>query len=220
MGQPLQEFSKSDLPTGKDVLRQYFYKVKINGNTKKASINSVSFEVLQIWTNEGIPTSQIKHINKKIEKIIDEYKNIAQNINRQTLTQNKREQVFTRKLSTYFDIAHQEAIKIMKSKRYNENNAFLEDQRGPRKMMMRGLDEKNKKKYIRSMKRKRREAMKQKEQSRNNDQKSSNSNKDLQSDLTDADSTTDGESEEDFMCLKKVKKDEVIMMPIHRKKMN
>ena len=35
LGQPLQEFSKSNLPTGKNVLRWYFYKVKINGNTKK-----------------------------------------------------------------------------------------------------------------------------------------------------------------------------------------
>ena len=161
MGQPLQEFSKSDLPTGKDVLRWYFYDIKINGNTKKASINFVSFEVLQIWTNEGIPASQIQHINKKIEKIIAEYRNIARNINRQTLTQNKREQVFTRKLSTLFDIAHQDAIKSMKSERYNDKNiAFLEDQRGPREMMMRGLDDKNKKKYIKSMKRKRRDEAK------------------------------------------------------------
>ena len=34
--------------------------------------------------------------------------------------------------------------------------ALLKDQRGPRKMMMRGLDEKHKKKYIRGIKRKRR----------------------------------------------------------------
>ena len=119
------------------------------------------------------------------------------------MTQNKRKQAFTRKLSTLCDIAHQDAIKIMKSERYNDENiAFLEDQRGSREMMMRGLDEKSKKKYI-SMKRKKREVMKQKEQPKNNDKMNSNSNKDLQSDLTDADSTTDGDSEEDFMCLKK-----------------
>ena len=81
-------------------------------------------------------------------------------------------------------------------------------------MMMRRLHEDNKKKYIRSMKRKRREeAMKQKELSRYNEKKS-NSNKDLQSDLADTDSTTDGDGEEDFMCLKK---DEVILVPIHKK---
>ena len=96
------------------------------------------------------------------------------------MTENKREQVFIRKLSTLFDIAHQDAIKIMKSERCNDENiAFLEDQRGLREMMMRGLDEKNKKKNIKSMKRKRREVMKQKEQSRKNDKKNSNSNEDL-----------------------------------------
>ena len=88
------------------------------------------------------------------------------------MTQNKREQVFIEKLSTLFDIAYQDAIKIKKSERYkDENIAFLEDQGGPREMMMRGLDEKEiKKKYTRSIKRKRREeAMKEKEQSRHND---------------------------------------------------
>ena len=44
---------------------------------------------------------------------------------------------------------------------------FFKDQR---EMMMRGLDEKNKKTYIRSMERKRK-AMKEKEQSKHNDKK-------------------------------------------------
>ena len=81
------------------------------------------------------------------------------------MTQNKREQAFNGKLSTLFDIAHQDVIKITKSERYNDENiAFLEDQKSPREMMMKGLDEKKNKK--RNMKRKRREeAMKEKEQS-------------------------------------------------------
>ena len=61
----------------------------------------------------------------------------------------------------------------MKSERYNHKNiVFLEDQRGPRGIMMRVLDEKNKKKYIRSIKRKKREEeMKEKEQSKHYDKK-------------------------------------------------
>ena len=66
-------------------------------------------------------------------------------------------------------------------------------------MMMKRLDEDNKKKYI-NMKRKRREeAMKQIEKSKRNSKKKSNKNKDLLSDLTYADFTTTGE----FYLLKK-----------------
>ena len=65
------------------------------------------------------------------------------------MTQNKREQAFTRKLGTFFDIAYQDAIKIMKSERYNDENiVFFEDQGGPREMMMRGLDEKKKQEKV------------------------------------------------------------------------
>ena len=89
------------------------------------------------------------------------------------MTQNKRKQAFIGKLGTLFDIAHQDANKIMKSEIYNDENiAFLEDQRGLREMMMRVLDEKNYKKYMKSFKRKtREEEMKQKEQFRHNDKK-------------------------------------------------
>ena len=48
----------------------------------------------------------------------------------------------------------------------SKNIAFLENKKGPREMMMRGLNEKNTKKYIKSMKRKRiEEPIKPKEQS-------------------------------------------------------
>ena len=213
LGQPWNEFLKSDLPTAKDVLRRYSYEVKIKGSTKKLSINTVSSEVFGIWINEGIPARQIQHVKKQIEKIVDEYRNIARNSSRQTESQKKREQLFTEKISKLFDIAHQDAIKIMKSKRGNEENiAFLEDQRGPREMMMGGLDEKNKQKNIKSMKRKTREdTMRVKEQSKENKGNGENM-------ISDEDSTTSEESEEEFTCAKKVKKDDVIMVPIHKKK--
>ena len=82
----------------------------------------------------------------------------------------------------------------------------MEDQRGPREMMMRGLDEENKKKYIRSIEEKKRSNEIKKSNLDIMIIKKSNIDEDLQSDLTDADSTTDGDNEEDFMCLKKVKK--------------
>ena len=121
------------------------------------------------------------------------------------MTQNKREQAFIGKLSTIVDIAHQDAIKIMKSEIYNDENiAFLEDQRDPRE------------KYIRSVKRKKREeAIKQKEQSKENDKKDQVETNIC--DLISQISATDGDSEEYFMCLKKVGKDKVIMVPIYRK---
>ena len=103
-----------------------------------------------------------------MKKIVDEYQNIARDSNRETESQKKRELLFIEKLCHLFDIAHQDAMKIMKSTRGNQENiSFLNDQRGPRKMMMRSLDEKNKQKHVRSMKRKAREdTMRLKEQSR------------------------------------------------------
>ena len=158
LGQPLHEFSKSDLPTSKDVLRWYSYEVKVKGNSKDTSLTAVSSEVLHIWANEGIPARQHQHVKTKMKKIVDEYRNIARNSNRETESQKKREQLFIEKLCHLFHIAHQDAMKIMKSTRGNEENiSFLNDQRGPRKMMMRGLDEKNKQKHVRSMKRKAKE---------------------------------------------------------------
>ena len=48
LGQPLHEFPKFDLPTSKDVLRRYSYKVKVKGNSKNTSLTAVSSEVLEI----------------------------------------------------------------------------------------------------------------------------------------------------------------------------
>ena len=61
LGQSLQEFTRSNLliPTAKGVLRQYNYEVKVKSNTKNASLKTVSPEVFQLWTNEGIPTRLI-----------------------------------------------------------------------------------------------------------------------------------------------------------------
>ena len=68
------------------------------------------------------------------------------------------------------------------------------------------------------MKKNRKETMKEKEQSRSDKDKKADDEAFQSDSLTDEDSSpTDAKSEDKFMCSKKLKRDELIMVPILRK---
>ena len=90
-----------------------------------------------------MPSRLIQRVNKKIEKIAGNYRNMAQNSNRKTTSQKKRGLCF-QKTQQLFVIAHQDANETMKSEKDIEEDIAFLDQRDSKEMMTRALDEKNK----------------------------------------------------------------------------
>jgi hypothetical protein len=75
---------------------------------------------------------------------------IKKNKSRTSKTQKEREKTFTLNLDTLFDIAHADALSMMK---INEDKDFLKDRREERKMVMTIVDKDLVKKQARSLKR-------------------------------------------------------------------
>ena len=90
-------------------------------------------EVIQVWQAANIPTMQKRNAVAKLKSLYDKYGLVHKNKGRRTDRQIEIEQDFTSYLDKLFDVAHADCKGMIKIK---EDWAFLEDQRGPRKMMM------------------------------------------------------------------------------------
>lgn len=114
------------LPSIGQVLRVFLYnlrKVKL-GVSKSA--NLVIKEVEVLWCKARIPTRGFDKSVKKIVSIYNIWHGLKKNWMRQTSAQRKNEQDFVDKLDDLFDIAHANAMDIIK---IEEDKQFLINQR-------------------------------------------------------------------------------------------
>ena len=74
---------------------------------------------------------------EKLENIFYRWQTLKKNINRRTQTQIANETSFTEDLEKLYDVAHADAMKMIT---IEEDRAFLEDQRGPRRGYMGNVD--------------------------------------------------------------------------------
>ena len=84
--------------------------------------------VAQYWGMARIPTTQHYNIIRKAEHLYHQYKLIPKNRKRSMAAQIQRRRAFAMKLRNLFDVAHQEALKMMTNA---EDQAFLLAQREP-----------------------------------------------------------------------------------------
>ncbi|ESO02774.1 hypothetical protein HELRODRAFT_174188 [Helobdella robusta] len=121
-------------------------------------------KVMDVWNKARIPTTYHTHVVEKVKSVVDDYKLIKKNKNRQSEAQRAREKEFEEKKHMMFDIAHQHAMQLI---RIQEDIEFLEDQRGSRRMQMSGIDKDLTKKEERTEQRKcKEEERKEREQER------------------------------------------------------
>ncbi|ESN92918.1 hypothetical protein HELRODRAFT_165054 [Helobdella robusta] len=164
IGQLQSELPVNVLPTTGDVLRMFFYYHQVEKKTVPESAKLSSDKVMDMWNKARIPTTYHTHVVEKVKSVVDDYKLIKKNKNRQSEAQRAREKEFEEKEHMLFDIAHQHAMQLI---RIQEDIEFLEDQRGSRRMQMSGIDKDLTKKEERTEQRKcKEEERKEREQER------------------------------------------------------
>ncbi|ESO05801.1 hypothetical protein HELRODRAFT_171475 [Helobdella robusta] len=164
IGQLQSELPVNVLPTTGDVLRMFFYYHQVEKKTVPESAKLSSDKVMDMWNKARIPTTYHTHVVEKVKSVVDDYKLIKKNKNRQSEAQRAREKESEEKEHMLFDIAHQHAMQLI---RIQEDIEFLEDQRGSRRMQMSGIDKDLTKKEERIEQRKcKEEERKEREQER------------------------------------------------------
>jgi hypothetical protein len=138
------------LPTFLEVLRVYFHRHQTEGMQQKDAVKTVVTEVSEIWSKAKVPISEERNIVRKFEGLLDRYRNICRNKKRKGAAQHEKEADFLHSINLLFDIAHHDAMNMIK---IEEDQLFLNDQRSERKYVMAGVDkdseETEKKKWIR-----------------------------------------------------------------------
>lgn len=151
IGQWKLELPQNVLPTRLDVLKTFFYNHKSLNKTVSESANLTADQLINVWNKARIPISYKTFIVLKIKKLYDEYLALKKNKQSKQKYQKTKVEQFTINQNLLFDIAHINAIQLIK---IEEDKLFLIDQRGPRLMGMGSKDHLLAKLEERSLKRK------------------------------------------------------------------
>ena len=170
--------------------------------TKGKVADLVEKEILKYWTRANIAVQNGFWIKKKIMMIVKRYEILTKNLKRNSETEARKRAQFLTDLKSLFDVASPDAEDKLKRDRLlgdeeaEDDLKFLEDQRGKRKMVMGGLDNKYGKKLDdkgdRSDKKKNYRNKKKKEQE--------NNFKVVQNDSGKENESSTGEDEDDDWC--------------------
>ena len=115
VGQPVNEITGGKLPSAGEVLRRLFYLLRSENQCLREAIATVDTEVVAFWNRARIPVTQSQNRMKRIEKIYQEWRDLGKRKARMTTTETDRRSIFTKSLLNLFDIAHKDALCLMKN---------------------------------------------------------------------------------------------------------
>lgn len=126
------------LPMCQETLQVYFCHHKIKGMSLKDAIKNAVDQLTVIRQKARVPIAEERSIVRKLETVLEKYRNLCHNMNRRGPTQEAREKEFENSTKQLFDIAHHLSMEMMK---IEQDKQFLTDQCGERKMCMGKVDE-------------------------------------------------------------------------------
>jgi len=128
IGFTIDELSGTRLPSWAEVLQRYFKLHRDEKLEMKTAATTVIREALCIWEKARIPTAEERNIIPKLERKVEQYRTILKGKSRRSTPQIKKEEEFQASLNDLFDIAHVEALELIK---IPEDRKFLQEQREP-----------------------------------------------------------------------------------------
>jgi len=144
-------FKTSKLPSRGEVLKVLFYYHVAESMGLKESLDKTVSLLLPVWQMARVPTKAPNHIIEHVRKLHGEWQGLKKRINRTSDTNVSNHTMFQDSLGDLFDVAHRDAMTLMKV----EDRLFLEAQREKgRRGTMAGLDRSLALKEERVMKRK------------------------------------------------------------------
>lgn len=129
IGQVASQFNQTKLPTIREALSVLFHYKQEQNQTIKESTYSTVNDILLIWDKARIPTRQKIHVVQKLEKIFNEWQNLKKNKEnkaKRSESLKQRETQWQDKIDALFDIAHANALDMI---RIDEDRQFLIAQR-------------------------------------------------------------------------------------------
>ena len=126
------------LPAIGDVMHLYLHKLKNCAKTKHEAASQTISEVEPFWHKARIPMRPRHHAIDQLENLMSRWEKLKKNKGRRTNTQIAHEEDLTETFCNLFDIAHQDALSLIK---IEEDKAFLIAQREKgRTGVMAGVD--------------------------------------------------------------------------------
>ena len=133
-----ENFKASKLPSRGEVLKVLFHFHDRQQMSLKDSINKTTEMLLQVWGKARIPTKAPNHVVEHMRKLHAEWQGLKKLINRVSTSNLKNQQMFQECLGDLFDVAHRDAMLLVK---IEEDRLFLEAQREKgRRGAMLGID--------------------------------------------------------------------------------
>ncbi|XP_050520208.1 uncharacterized protein LOC126893767 [Daktulosphaira vitifoliae] len=134
------QITGSKLPSNGDCLRVLFYNMRIAKLNFNVSASLVIEECVIYWKKAKIPTQELHKCKLKLQKLYEVWQSLSKTINRTSESLNKQRTEFSDSLNDLFDIAHRDALILIK---YDEDKQFLIKQREKgRTGCMVGIDKK------------------------------------------------------------------------------
>src|SRR6218665_888509 len=125
VGHTSESICGTKLPSNGQLLLNLFYHHQKNKTIRESAAIAVQ-EALPLWARAKIPTRQEYNIVAKLVSFFEEWRTLLKSKRKKSKFQQAKEEAFTEKLKDLFDMAHQNAMKMIK---IQEDRDFLNAQR-------------------------------------------------------------------------------------------
>lgn len=144
VGDVNHQIKGAKLPSNRQVLSVLFFNIREVKLTVSESANLVIRECVIFWEKARIPIKSLPNCVKKLMNLYNVWRDLQKNSKKNKDVFKQRENQFKNNLDNIFDIAHADALQIIK---IEEDRIFLKRQREPgRPGYLAGVDKKLKKK--------------------------------------------------------------------------
>ncbi|KAL3275159.1 hypothetical protein HHI36_019928 [Cryptolaemus montrouzieri] len=127
VGNTSKKIDGNKLPSNREVLKVFFHALRREkGSTIRSSATKAIQLVEEFWQKARIPVKRTQKSIEKLESIYRNWEKIAKNETRRTPRQIEKERLFVEPLDNLFDIAHNDADKLIT---IEEDKQFLKAQR-------------------------------------------------------------------------------------------